>query len=216
MSFILALEATPYHVDTAEDGEIGIKLFMANVYDLIYLDLRMPKLNGIDVLRAIRKVNSTIPVYIVTAFHKEYFQELKAVEKEQITYQLLQKPITNAQILAITKSILEKVPYQQNQEPQDLQKKPEQVYFLKIYIVGKNSVNQDLVKNVDEILTAEFKDQYNLITVDLLEDPVLKEGEQIIATPTIVKLLPLPVKQVFGDLTDKKTLLVGLDMVKKK
>ena len=85
-AFILALKDTGYHVDTAESGEEGIKKDRSKKYDLIFLDLKMPDMSGIEVLRKMRKVNKKTPIYIyiITAFYKEFFDELKTLEKENI------------------------------------------------------------------------------------------------------------------------------------
>ncbi len=106
-SFVLALKGTGYQVDTAETGEEGIKKERSIKYDLIFLDLKMPGMDGIEALQEIRKVNREIQIYIITAFYKEYSDELKTVEKEGIEFELLKKPIDSDQILLVTKSILE-------------------------------------------------------------------------------------------------------------
>ena len=106
-AFILALKNTEYIVDTAESGKEGISKEQKKKYDLIFLDLKMPGMTGIEALREIRKVNRDIPIYIITAFYKEFFQELKAVQEEALKYELIKKPIVDEQILLVVKSVLE-------------------------------------------------------------------------------------------------------------
>ena len=106
-AFILALKNTEYRVDTAENGEEGIAKEQKKKYDLIFLDLKMPGMTGIEALREIRKVNRDIPIYIITAFYKEFFQELKAVQEEGLKYELIKKPIIDEQILLVVKGVLE-------------------------------------------------------------------------------------------------------------
>ncbi len=106
-SFVLALKDTGYQVDTAETGKKGIKKERKNKYDLIYLDLKMPDMDGIEVLIRIRRVNKETPIYIITAFYKEFFDKLNAIEKEEIDFELIKKPIHSDQILLISKSVLE-------------------------------------------------------------------------------------------------------------
>lgn len=106
-SFALALEDTPYQVDTAESGKKGIEMGQNNKYDLIFLDLKMPGLNGVETLRELRKIEKTVPVYIVTAFHKEFFDELQAVAEDGIDFELLKKPIGNDEIVLVAKAALE-------------------------------------------------------------------------------------------------------------
>lgn len=106
-SFLLALEDTGYEVDTAESGEIGIEKEKAGRHDLIFLDLKMPGLNGVETLRELRKLNADTPVYIVTAFHKEFLDQLNQAMEDGIDFELLQKPVGGEQIALITNGILE-------------------------------------------------------------------------------------------------------------
>ena len=106
-AFILALKGTEYQLDTAETGEEGIEKEQSKKYDLIFLDLKMPGMSGIEVLQKIRIVNKETPIYIITAFYKEFADELKIAEKERLTFELIKKPIRSDQILLVTKSVLE-------------------------------------------------------------------------------------------------------------
>ncbi len=106
-SFVLALEDTGYQVDTAETGKEGIEKERSKKYDLIFLDLKMAGMSGIEALREMRKVNKETPIYIITAFYEEFYDKLKTVEKEGLDFELLKKPIHSDQILLVTKSILE-------------------------------------------------------------------------------------------------------------
>lgn len=106
-SFTLALEDAAYSVDTAESGQKGIDLAKLNKYDLIFLDLKMPGMNGVDTLRELRKMDPKVPVFILTAFYKEFFGQLKALEEDGIEYEILNKPIGSDQIVFLTKSVLQ-------------------------------------------------------------------------------------------------------------
>jgi len=106
-AFALALEDTPYKLDAAESGEKGIEMVQNNKYNLIFLDLKMPGLNGVETLRGIRKISGDLPVYIVTAFHKEFFEGLKEVRDDGIDFELLNKPVGGDEIVMIAKIVLE-------------------------------------------------------------------------------------------------------------
>jgi CheY-like chemotaxis protein len=105
-AFSLALEDSDYIVDTVESGEKGLEKYRNQGYDLIYLDLKMPGMNGVETLREIRKINYDVPVYIVTAFHQEFFEQLQSVQGEGISYELLNKPVNLDQIIMVTKGVL--------------------------------------------------------------------------------------------------------------
>lgn len=84
-SFVLALDDTEYHVDTAESAEEGIKKEKNRKYDLIFLDLKMPGMSGVEALKIIRAENQITPICIITAFHKAFFEELESAAKEGFT-----------------------------------------------------------------------------------------------------------------------------------
>lgn len=106
-SFSLALEDTGYSVETAESGMKGLEAIQKGGFDLVFLDLKMPELDGIATLRKIREVNARVPIYIVTAFHKEFFSGLQKASHEKISFELLEKPISGDKIVSVSKSILE-------------------------------------------------------------------------------------------------------------
>jgi len=107
-AFVMALEdEDDYEVDTAESGEKGLEKFNSDKYHLVYLDLKMAKMTGAEVLRVIRSKDKDVIVYIITAFAKEYFDELQSVKDDGIDFNLLKKPFDSEQIVAVTKGMLE-------------------------------------------------------------------------------------------------------------
>ncbi len=81
-SFILAFEDIGFKVDTAESGEKGLQMKNQAEYDLIFLDLKMPGMDGVETLRQIRKNDKKVPIYIFTAFHKEFMDQLRVAAGE--------------------------------------------------------------------------------------------------------------------------------------
>ncbi len=106
-SFILALEGTEYQVETAESGEKGIEKVQNNKYDLVFLDLNMPGLNGVETLREIRARDNAVPIYIVTAFQAAFFDQLKRAALDGLSFEVIVKPISGHRIVVIAKGILE-------------------------------------------------------------------------------------------------------------
>ena len=106
-SFALAFKKMPYELDFAENGRIALEKFDQASYDLIYLDLKMPEMNGVETLNEIRNRDKNVPIYIVTAFHKEFLDELAEARKNKLDFDLLMKPVGREQIIAVTKGILE-------------------------------------------------------------------------------------------------------------
>lgn len=107
-SFLLSLEDTACHVETAASGEEGIEKFKKNKPALIFLDLKMPGLNGVETLREIRKLDRDVPVYIVTAFLREFLDLLDAVVKEGLRFEVMNKPLGAEQIVKVVQSAFER------------------------------------------------------------------------------------------------------------
>lgn len=105
-SFTLSLEDMEYQVDTAETGEKGLEMKKEGKWDLIFLDLRMPGMNGVETLREIRKIDTDVIIYIITAYHKEFFDELEIAVKEGMDFELLKKPVEKDQIVEVVKGVL--------------------------------------------------------------------------------------------------------------
>jgi len=105
--FCRALEDLPYQVDTAESGEVGVKLQDVYNYDMIYLDLNMPGMNGIETLSKIRTDDKETPVYIITAFHKDYLEAITDIYEEGLKFEIAHKPLSIDQIVEITTEVLE-------------------------------------------------------------------------------------------------------------
>ena len=86
-------------------------------------------------------------------------------------------------------------------------------YMLKLYITGQTARSEQTIANLRRLCKKELNDQYELIIIDILERPQLAEDEKILATPTLIKELPLPLRRVIGDLSDTEKVLLGLDLI---
>ncbi len=85
---------------------------------------------------------------------------------------------------------------------------------LRLYVAGHSPTSLAAFANLKKICEEHLSGRYSIEVIDLLENPRLARGEQIIAIPTLVRKLPPPVKQIIGDLTDTERVLVGLDLRK--
>jgi circadian clock protein KaiB len=85
-------------------------------------------------------------------------------------------------------------------------------YLLKLYIAGHNTRSERAIVNVKHICEMHLNDGYQLIIVDVLEQPQLAKAEQILATPTLIRALPPPGRRVVGDLSDTERVLAGLEL----
>ena len=87
---------------------------------------------------------------------------------------------------------------------------------LRLYVIGQTPSSIKATKDLRAILEGEFRDQYTLEVIDVLENPSLAEDDKILATPTVVKRLPLPIRKVIGDLREREKVLLGLDLLTKE
>jgi circadian clock protein KaiB len=89
-------------------------------------------------------------------------------------------------------------------------------YVLRLYVAGMTPKSSQAIKNIMQICKDNLKGRYDLRVIDIYQQPTLASGEQIIATPTLVKKLPLPLRKFIGSMADKKKIIVGMDLQSKK
>ncbi len=85
-------------------------------------------------------------------------------------------------------------------------------YILRLYVAGTTPNSVRAISNIKEICEKHLKGRYELEVVDLYQQPGLASGEQIIAAPTLIKKLPLPLRRIIGDMSAVDKVLVGLDL----
>ena len=93
-----------------------------------------------------------------------------------------------------------------------LAKRQTERYVLRLYIAGMTPRSTLAVQNIRTFCEQHLEGRYDLQVVDIYQHPVLAEGEQIIAAPTLVKKLPLPLRRFIGDMSNTERILVGMDL----
>ncbi len=83
---------------------------------------------------------------------------------------------------------------------------------LRLYVAGKSPRSVSAFENLKRICETHLQGKYRIEVVDLLENPTLAKGDQIVAVPTLVRKLPPPVKKILGNLANEERVLVGLDL----
>ncbi|MBF0416883.1 MAG: circadian clock protein KaiB [Magnetococcales bacterium] len=86
-------------------------------------------------------------------------------------------------------------------------------FLLKLYITGHTSRSERAIKNLRRICEQDLSGRYEMRVIDVLEQPQLAEDEKILATPTLIKELPPPLRRIIGDLSDTEKILLGLDLL---
>jgi circadian clock protein KaiB len=85
-------------------------------------------------------------------------------------------------------------------------------YALKLYVAGQTPKAVRAFANLRKICEEHLKGRYSIEVIDLVENPQLGRGDQILALPTLVRRLPAPIKRIIGDLSNTERVLVGLDL----
>ena len=98
---------------------------------------------------------------------------------------------------------------------QALKSSQDQFYILRLYVIGTSPQSVRAISNIKKICEEHLQGRYELDVIDLFQQPQLAQGEQIIATPTLIKKLPLPLRRVIGDMSSEERVLVGLDLRRK-
>ena len=91
-------------------------------------------------------------------------------------------------------------------------RRPAKVWQLRLYVAGQTPKSLTAFANLTKICENHLKDRYQIEVIDLLQQPQLSKGDQILAIPTLVRKLPQPVRKIIGDLSDTERVLVGLDL----
>lgn len=85
-------------------------------------------------------------------------------------------------------------------------------YALKLYVAGQTPKAVRAFANLRKICEEHLHGRYSIEVIDLVENPSLGRGDQILALPTLVRRLPAPIKKIIGDLSNTERVLVGLDL----
>lgn len=88
----------------------------------------------------------------------------------------------------------------------------EGVWNLRLYVAGRSPKSLQAIVNLQRLCEEHLPGRYTIELVDLLEEPQLAEGDQIVAIPTLVRKLPEPMRKIIGDLSNTERTLVGLDL----
>ncbi|HVX87236.1 MAG TPA: circadian clock KaiB family protein [Phycisphaerae bacterium] len=90
--------------------------------------------------------------------------------------------------------------------------KPDEKYVLRLYVTGSTPRSAAAIATIRELCDRYLKDRCDLEVVDVYQQPARAQGDQVIAAPTLVKKLPMPLKKLVGDLSDEERVLAGLDL----
>jgi circadian clock protein KaiB len=87
---------------------------------------------------------------------------------------------------------------------------------LRLYVAGQTPKSLAAISNLKKICVEHLKDRYHIEVIDLVKNPALARNHQILAIPTLVRSLPVPIRKIIGDLSDTEKVVVGLDICASK
>ena len=87
-------------------------------------------------------------------------------------------------------------------------------YILTLYITGQTFRSQQAIRNIKRICEEELNSRYELEVIDIYQQPELAKNVDLVAAPTLIKTLPVPIRRLVGDMSDRERVLIGLDLKK--
>jgi CheY-like chemotaxis protein len=201
-AFKLILEDDSFSVREAENGLEGIELTLAERPDLIFLDLRMPGIDGVETLRRLKAIDDTLNIYIVTAFANEYMEQLKGIHEEGFQFELASKPLSSVQIRNIA----------QIATPQEERRAttPHKL-VLTLYVVSLNNETRRLVEQITVALANLYDPGHWVFeVVEVLGMPEKALEKDVFATPMLVRDMPEPVLKLLGDLSRVPSVIAAI------
>ena len=100
----------------------------------------------------------------------------------------------------------------EKQLDREFQKNKSKKYVLHLYVAGLSPRSQKAIENIKKICREHLQGRCKLVIQDIYQNPIIAKNGQILAAPTLIKKLPLPLRIFVGDMSDNKKLLVGLDL----
>ena len=169
--------------------------------DLIFLDLKMPGIDGVETMRRLLALDHTLNIYIVTAFSQEYLADLQAAQAEGMTFQLANKPLSSTQIRHIARSV---------RSMSEVDKDHHKI-MLTLYIVAINPEVQQLIEQLSGVLAATYQPGFWVLNVvEVLGMPEKALEKEVFATPMLVREVPEPVLKLLGDLSRMHSVLAAI------
>jgi CheY-like chemotaxis protein len=203
-AFRLILEEDNFSVREAENGLQGIEMALAERPDLIFLDLRMPGIDGVETLRRLKAVDETLNIYIATAFASEYMEQLKVIHDEGFQFELASKPLSSEQIRNIAQMT-------RITPPNEVRRATPHKLVLTLYVVSLNSETRRLVEEISVALTQLYDPgHWVLDVVEVLGMPEKALEKDVFATPMLVRDVPEPVLKLLGDLSRVPSIIAAI------
>lgn len=191
-AFRYALADEGYELEFAASGSDALVAARTRLPDLIFLDLRIPEMDGVEVLRRLHNELPPMPVYIVTGFRQEYLEQLRRARDDGLRFEIADKPLNDEQIRQIARGFLNRVK-------------------LSLFYAGDPEKAGNLMRGVQAVL-AQRGVESQIELIDVLDNFERAVAANVFATPMLIRHLPEPERRVLGDLTDAAAVLNKLGL----
>ena len=203
-AFKLILEEEGYTVREAESGLEGIQMANQSRPDLIFLDLRMPGIDGVETLRRLKAFDPTLNVYIVTAFAAEFMGQLKEAHDEGLSFELASKPLSASQIRNIAQVV-------DVAKTHEARRANHHKLVLTLYVVSLNQDTRRMVEQISALLAGIYEPGHWVFDViEVLGMPEKALEKEVFATPMLVRDIPEPVLKLLGDLSRMSSVMAAI------
>ncbi len=186
-SIVLAGEDRDIH--TVATGDAALEILRKLSVDLILLDLKMPGMSGTETLRAIRQIDPSVPVYIVTGFQTEFRDRLKRLKEEGISFEVLNKPVQRAELVMAAAGALEG----------PLKDRTEKVRF---FVAARSAFHDKAVADFRALVDGTTSICCKIDVVDILENPIAAYNDGVFMTPTVIRSSGERPRRIIGDISD--------------
>ncbi len=214
----MVLEAAGYSVMTASDVDLAMQLFTASAVNIVISDHLLEGKTGTELAAEMKRLKPTIPIVIMSGV----VQEPEGMEHADLFMVKGEAPAVWLKKISdvLQKSRCQTTPSKKYElaEVFEIAAKAtgDSKFELRLYVAGMNPKSSRAIGNVRRICEEHLAGRYELEVVDLHQNPVISTGEQIVAAPTLIKMLPAPLQKLIGDMSDDDSILVGLDLRSKK
>lgn len=203
-AFKLILEEEGYVVKEAEDGLQGIEMVKAERPDLVFLDLRMPGIDGVETLRRLKEFDETLHIYIVTAFASEFMNQLKDAHEEGLNFEIASKPLSASQIRNIAQVV-------HVAKAHEGRRANHHKLALTLYVVSLNPETRRMVEQISAVLAGIYEPgRWVFDVVEVLGMPEKALEKEVFATPMLVRDIPEPVLKLLGDLSRMSSVMAAI------
>ncbi|MBS4049653.1 MAG: response regulator [Methylomonas sp.] len=203
-AFKLILEEDGYSVREAENGLQGLKMVEQARPDLIFLDLRMPGIDGVETLRRLKALDPELNIYIVTAFAAEFMEQLKSAHEEGLQFELASKPLSASQIRDIAQVA-------HMAKTHEARRANHHKLVLTLYVVSLNAETRRMVEQISALLAGIYEPGHWVFDViEVLGMPEKALEKEVFATPMLVRDIPEPVLKLLGDLSRMSSVMAAI------